>query len=399
MQKTRIVILGGGYSGVMAAGRLAHKLRGQAAEITLVNALPDFVQRIRLHQLAADQSPAKASITKLLKGTGVNFVQARVTQLNPQSRSLTVQTPQGDKQPLNYDYLIYALGSYVDTSRVDGVQEYALSLGSEAASIELRDKLPAIAQRGGRLVIVGGGLTGIESAAELAEAYPTLKVTLITRGLFGEELSQKGRKYLQQTFERLHIKVIDNASVKRISADEVHYEGGTLAYDACLWSGAFTVSDLPAKAGLQVNDLGQITVDNHLRSVSHQNIYAVGDAADVSEAIGTPIRMACATALPMGAYAADELAAHISGSEHRPHEFAYVIRCISLGRSTGLVQMVEADDRPKEQILSGRVGALVKEIICRYTFWQVQNPRWMYFTRRPATESRAHTAQAATLTS
>ncbi len=395
MKQTQIVVLGAGYSGMMAAGRLAHKLHGQPVAITLVNAAPDFIQRIRLHQVAANQSPTKVPITQILKGTGVRFVQARVTGLNPQADSLTLQMPQGDTQALHYDYLVYALGSYTDTNRVPGVREYALSLGSEATSIQLRDRLPLIAQRGGKLVVIGGGLTGIESATELAESYPSLKVTLITRDTFGAQLSEAGRQYLRQTFDRLQIKVIDHTAVNRVTADQVQYEGGALDYDVCLWTGSFTVSDLAAKSGLQVNDRGQIITNDHLQSLSHANIYAIGDAADFSEAAGVPIRMACATALPMGAYVADALAAHVMGVDYRPHEFVYYIRCISLGRQNGLVQMVDSQDHPKEQIITGRLGAMVKELICSYTLWQVQHPRWMYFPRPSASERSAHSTPAA----
>ncbi len=394
MQKTHIVVLGGGYSGVMAAGRLSRKLHGQSTEITLVNAAPEFIQRIRFHQLAANQSPTKLSLSQFFKGKGVNFIQGRVTAIDPQNNSLTLQ----NDQPLNYDYLVYALGSYIDSGRVPGAAEYALSLNTEASSIKVRDQLTALAD-GSRLVICGGGFTGIEAATELAETYPNLKVTLITRDEFGAKVSVKGRNYLKQVFDRLHIEVIDNANIQQITADEICYEGGTLAYDACLWSGAFAVPELARQSGIKVNDFGQIVIDDHLCSVSHPDIYAVGDAADASGATGVPVRMACANAIPMGAYVADELAARINGVVHRPHEFADFYRCISLGRNAALLQTYDIDDLPKETILTGRLAAIVKETICRYTVWQVKNPHLMYFQHRPASETNTQTSKAAAQTS
>ena len=394
MKKTRIVVLGGGYSGLMAAGRLARKLDQHATEITLVNAAPEFVQRIRFHQLAANQSPAKLPLSQFFKGKGVNFIQARVSAINPQTHTLTLQ----NAEPLTYDYLVYALGSFVDASSVPGAAEYAMSLGTEATSIQLRDRLPAIAGRNGHMVIVGGGFTGIEAATELAETYPNLKVTLITRDGFGAKVSVKGRNYLKQVFDDLHIEVIDNANIQQITADEIRYEGGTLAYDACLWSGAFAVPALARQSGIQVNEIGQIIIDDHLCSVSHPNIYAVGDAANASGATGVPVRMACANAIPMGAYVADELAARIHGSTHRPHEFADFYRCISLGRNAALLQTYDTDDMPKESVLTGRLAAVIKETICRYTVWQVKNPHLMYFQHRPASETNTQTSKAAAQT-
>jgi NADH:quinone reductase (non-electrogenic) len=387
MNKTRIVILGGGYSGVMAARRLALKTSRQAVEITLVNGLDHFVQRIRLHQTAVNQTVSHLPMSHMVAGSGVRFMQGWATQITPENHTLTIQTAEG-AQSLGYDYLIYALGSYIDTSRVPGAAEHALSVSTEESTLRLREKLLALPQ-GGRVVICGGGLTGIEISTELAEAYPNLNVSLITREDFGAQLSQRGQAYLRQTFDRLGIDVTDNATITRISPDQVEYAGGALDFDLCIWAGAFAVPTLARESGLAVNAQGQVIVDDHLRSVSHPTVYTVGDAANPSDAIGTPIRMACATAVPMGSYAADDLAARLNGKTHRAYDFGYAIRCISLGRHNGLVQMVEHDDTPKEQVFTGRMGAFIKEMVCRYAFWQVQNPRWMYYT---SNKTAKHTA-------
>lgn len=165
--------------------------------------------------------------------------------------------PKGDSQPLHYDYLVYALAAIPTSTAFPVWKGICAVVGiKKTTSIQLRDRLPAIAQRGGKLVVVGGGLTGVKSATELAEAYPSLKVTLITRDSFGAQLSEAGQQYLRQTFDRLHITVIDHAAVNRVTADQVQYENGALDYDACLWTGSL-VSDLAAKSGLQVNDRGR----------------------------------------------------------------------------------------------------------------------------------------------
>jgi NADH:quinone reductase (non-electrogenic) len=380
MDKTRIVILGGGYSGIMAARRLAYQTSKQNVEITLVNGLDHFVQRIRLHQTAANQTLPHTPIPQILAGTDVRFVQGWATRITPETNLLAVQTAAG-AHTLAYDYLIYALGSHVDTSRVPGAAEYALSVKNEESALAMRAKLLELAQHGGHVVICGGGLTGIETATELAEAYPTLKFSLITRDELGGQLSKRGQTYMRHAFEQRGIEVLDNTTISHISADAVHYAGGALHYDVCIWAGAFAVPTLAGDSGLTVNAQGQVMVDEHLRSVSHPTIYAVGDAASVSEAINTPIRMACATAIPMASHAADELAARLQGKSHHAYDFAYLIRCISLGRHDGLVQMVDEDDNPKESIITGRMGALVKEMICRYTIWQIHNARWMYYPR------------------
>jgi hypothetical protein len=87
--------------------------------------------------------------------------------------------------------------------------------------------------------------------------------------------------------------------------------------------------------------------------------------------------MACATALPLGAHAADNVAAAIDGREPARFRYAYVFRCISLGRAAGLIQFVRADDSPRERIVSGRLGAWIKEMICQYTSFSLDlERRW-----------------------
>src|SRR5207253_9695018 len=89
--------------------------------------------------------------------------------------------------------------------------------------------------------------------------------------------------------------------------------GETIPLDVCVWVGGFGVSNLAQRAGVRVNARGQILIDRAMRSVSHPEIYAVGDAADPVDAPGAPIRMALYTALTMGAHGADCLAALLTG--------------------------------------------------------------------------------------
>lgn len=387
MRSLQIVILGGGYSGVLATRRLAHKVRKQRVEITLINESAYFRERVRSHQLAANQRLPNVPLCDLLSDVGARFLQGRVVRLIPERRLFTVQTNDGPEL-LHYDYLIYALGSFVDTSSVPGVADHTFSVNTQETTLELRQELSRASSRGRHLVVCGGGLGGIEIATEFAETYPDLGITLITRGKFGTDLSRRGQSYLRRAFDSRGIQVLEQATICGIEAGYVEYQGGKVKYDLCVWAGGFAISSLARQAGLAVNSLGQIIVDNHLRSISRPEIHAVGDSASVSDAIGTSIRMACATALPLGAYAADDLAALIQGEACRPYEYGYMLRCISLGRRDALIQLVDADDKPKERIITGWLGARIKESLCRYALWQVYNDRWMYYPRRPLFEPK-----------
>ncbi len=79
----RIVVLGAGYTGLFSAIRLAHRTRRTGVKITLVNPSSRFVERLRMHQIAAGQELAEHRIPDLLAGTGVTFVQGTATAIDP----------------------------------------------------------------------------------------------------------------------------------------------------------------------------------------------------------------------------------------------------------------------------------------------------------------------------
>src|SRR2546423_1075138 len=122
--KTQILVVGAGYAGLLCTIRLAGKTRRQNVQITLVNAADTLVERVRLHQYAANQPVQRRPIVDMLRGTGVTFVQGTVTAIDIKCREVTAQTVTGS-QRLTYDYLVYALGSTMERESVPGIRDYA----------------------------------------------------------------------------------------------------------------------------------------------------------------------------------------------------------------------------------------------------------------------------------
>src|ERR1700754_1969173 len=91
----RIIVLGAGYTGAIAAGRLAKRLRREDVAITLVNAEPDFVERVRMHQLATGQDLKSRPFSEMFAGTGVELRQAKVTGVDVERKTVTVIDPNG----------------------------------------------------------------------------------------------------------------------------------------------------------------------------------------------------------------------------------------------------------------------------------------------------------------
>lgn len=368
-----VLVVGGGYAGILAALRLAGKAKKADLKVTVINAADTFTERIRLHQLATKQSLKVLSIPYLLRGKNIDFVQGCVSAIDLETKAVHLS----DGRRLAYDRLVYALGSHIDANSVPGVRDYAYKLDKpgELGAAALAEILPQLNKSHGRIVVCGGGLTGIEGGVEIAEAYPDLQVTMVTKGAVGSHLSEKGQAYLRKVFDNLGIQVV-NGTITGIQANQVQLsDGSCVPFDACLWAGSFTVSPLARETGLQVNARGQILIDRTMRSLSHPEVYAIGDSATFVDSAVVPIRMACATAMPMGAHAADAIIAHRSGKQADPFSFAYALQCISLGRHNALVQWVHADDSPKDSIITGRMASWVKESICRFTTFSLRVER------------------------
>ncbi|WP_408994900.1 NAD(P)/FAD-dependent oxidoreductase [Streptomyces sp. 1268] len=372
IQQHRVVVIGAGYTGATAAGRLARRLRGEDVSITLVNAEPDFVERVRMHQLAVGQTLRPRPFDEMFAGTGVELRLGRVTGIDVDRKTVTVTGADGPAD-LEYDTLVYALGSAWNTQGVPGVTEHAHEIAGRDGALRLRDRLAALAP-GSPVTVVGGGLTGVEAATELAETRPDLDVSLIARAGLGDWLSPKGARHLQKVFSNLRITTHEHTTVTAVHADRVTTTEGDIPAAVTIWTTGFAVHPIARATTLETGETGQITVDATMRSLSHPDVYAIGDAALVAGPGDKPLRMSCASGVPTAWQAADAIAARLTDTKLPTISARYFNQCISLGRKEGLIQYVTADDRSVNAALTGRLAALYKELVCKGAAWGVANP-------------------------
>ncbi|MEU2063764.1 FAD-dependent oxidoreductase [Streptomyces sp. NPDC013455] len=369
----RIVVLGAGYTGAIVAGRLARRLHREDVAITLVNAEPDFVERVRLHQLAVGQRLTPRPLGEMFAGTGVEPRLATVTGVDVDRKAVAVTDEHGAAE-LPYDTLVYALGSGWDDQGVPGVAEHAHEIAGRSGALRLRERLAGLAA-GQSVLVVGGGLTGLEAATEIAEARPDLEVALAARGGLGDWLSPKGRRHLRKVFGDLGITAHERTTVTAVGPDRVTTaDGATLPAAVTVWTTGFAVHPIARATALEVTGTGRIVVDRTMRSVTHPDVYAVGDAAMVTGPGDKPLRMSCASGVPTAWQAADAIAARLTGTKVPRVPIRYFNQCISLGRKQGLIQYVTADDRAVRAALTGRLAAVYKELVCKGAAWGVANP-------------------------
>jgi NADH dehydrogenase FAD-containing subunit len=373
-QPTRILVIGGGYAGVAAANRLT---RDAALDVTLVNERPVFVERIRLHQLAAGTDDAVVEYGKVL-APSVRLLVDTVERIDVAARSALLVR----EGPIAYDYLIYAAGSGRAVSAVPGAVDFALPVTDLTDAERLRDALAASAQDA-QVAVVGGGPAGIEVAAELAETGR--RVTLFCAGQLGPSLHARARRSVAEQLAALGVAVEDRPG-SRVTAvlpeGVVLADGRTVRSAVTVWATGFGVPQLARLSGLSTDDLGRLLTDETLTSVDDDRIVAAGDSASPS---GVPLRMSCQAAVPLGGHAADTVLRRIRGEQPAPFVMGFVGMCISLGRGRGVFQAARRNDTAVPFHIGGRAGALVKATVCRMTVGQLGlEARHPGMTRLPA---------------
>ncbi|WP_066900495.1 NAD(P)/FAD-dependent oxidoreductase [Mycolicibacterium houstonense] len=351
---TRVVVVGGGYAGVLAANRLRQRTD---IDVTLVNPRPQFVERIRLHQLVAGNDDATEDYSAVLADS-VKLVVDAAEYIDAGAKKLRLSSG----STLDYDYLVYAVGSTAPVpASVPGAAEFAYALGEFEAAQRLTARLADVPLQA-PIVVVGGGLTGIEAASELAEVGRS--VTLVT-GALGPSLAKGGRKSVAKRLTKLGVTVLDNATVTRVAKDRITLRDGTeLPSAVTVWTAGFGVPALAADSGLRTDRLGRLLTDETLTSLDDPSIIAAGDAASPS---GIPLRMSCQLAMPLASHAADTLLARLDGTRPKDLNPISVGQCISLGRYAGTIQMSHFDDVALPMHLGGHLAATIKESVCKGT--------------------------------
>jgi NADH dehydrogenase len=357
-KKTNVVVIGGGYAGVIAANHL--RLNPDVA-ITQINPRPQFVERIRLHQLVTGSDDAVVNYSDVL-GADVRLVVDTAERIDAAARTVTL----GSGGTIGYDYLIYAVGSTGAALTVPGAAEFAHPISELEHAATLRSALAEV-HPAAPVLVVGAGPTGIETAAELAEQGQA--VTLVCGGVLGPYLSERARKSVTKHMTRLGVTVVDGpgAKVVEVRKDSVLLaDGRELLSTVTIWTAGFGVPDLAARSGLATDAIGRLLTDETLTSVDNPYIVAAGYAAAPSN---SPLRMSCQAAIPLGAQAANTVLSRIAGAQPAAVNQAFTGQCISIGRKAGTIQMAHLDDRVLPLYLGGRAAATIKEAICKGTIW------------------------------
>jgi NADH dehydrogenase len=349
----RVVILGGGFGGLLAA----KALRRAPVQVTLIDKRNFHLFQPLLYQVATG-SLAPGQVAAPLRGIlrkqkNVRVLLGEAVDLDPASRTVLL----GDGDRVEYDSLIVATGSESSYFGNDQWRRWAPSLKSmeEATAIrhkilyafEAAERAKSLEERHAWLTftIVGAGPTGVELAGALAEiATHTLRdefdsirpeeaQIVILNGspralaAYPEELSTEAERALI----RLGVRVRNQARVIHIDGEGVRFRlpdgaESRIATRTILWAGGVMPSDftrtLGARLGVELDRAGRIPVNPDLTVPGHEEIYLAGDVALSRDRDGAPLPGVCQVGVQQGVYAARAIVARVNGRP-RPKPFRY----------------------------------------------------------------------------
>ncbi len=392
MQKLDVLIVGGGYAGLICALRLSGKSR--TLSVGLVNPRAVFVERLRLHE-ALVNTPRHLirsfDIPALLEKRGVRFFEATVVASDSASAQVTLRTAGGEVETVGYTRLVVASGSRTCMQVIPGQAEHSFAIDTDggATSSSIRSKLSAL--KAPRVTVVGGGATGIEIAAEIAER-PDSVVTLLSSGEIGSQLTDPVRKRVRRALEASGVQVIENARVTGIHAERASLADREVPHDLCITATGFEVDPMWAKSGFPVTPDGRIRTDGFLRALGSPAVYAAGDSCFVELEWSAPARMSVMFALASGAYVADMILDDLAGRAPRQFGFWTWGQAIGLGQAAVAYGNMRFD-RAYAPYFTGRAGYRLRQffiwLLFRLLFLEARWPGLPFHLGRPLRRQKA----------
>lgn len=322
-----IVVVGGGYAGTMALGRLRMQLPD--AKLTLVEPRARSQARIHLHRVAAGAEAPHVSLEAICARWEVEHLQQRLVRVD---EGLVLE----DRR-LEPDAVLLALGS-----RMRPAPGPAHVLDDDASARALAERM----RPGLRVTVVGGGTTALEVVTALAVRHPRVRLTL-WGDLDGPTADRAASRLADLGIERVEGRVVG------LDAEHAWSDAKEVAHDLAVWCAGFEP--------VRIEGLGPVGADGRLALDAflqwRPGWFVAGD-------LGCPPvahRMGCVTALPMGAHAAGNLVRHLEGRPLQPFGFQDVVTCTDLGGGHGMVQV-----HGRELVFGGRTGGMLKAAILGY---------------------------------
>jgi NADH:ubiquinone reductase (H+-translocating) len=361
-EPNNVVILGAGFAGIGAL----KKLRDADVRITIVDKRDYHTFQPLLYQVATDElGPTEVGfpIRELLHGhKNITYHRAVVKSIDLAQKQVVMD----GVGPIQYDYLVLALGGVVNFFHTPGADQYALPLYTMDDAIRLKehilktleavDRNPALLADGAlNFCVIGGGPTGVELAGALAELlhselqadYPNLPIDKAQVLLYEHSpnllgtFAPKLETYARTALEERGVKVQTGVGVTKIGPTSIELSSGeTVKSRTSVWAAGLQANPVVNSLGVELVHGGRIPVGPDLQVKGHPGVFAIGDIAAMTDGkTGKMLPGLGATALQAGRHIGETIKHLLEGKQPEPFKYLNKGTMAQVGRGAAVVEL------------------------------------------------------------
>ncbi len=389
----QIIVLGGGYGGVLTAKKLGNRLRKERdVRITLIDRNPHHTLLTELHEVAAnrvEEDSIKVDLKKVFAGfRNVEVVMDDIDNIDFDEKKL-----QGALNSYSYDYLVIGTGSKPTFFGTPGAEEYAHTLWSYEDAVQLKEHTLRMFRQAAQeknaaarktlltFVVVGGGFTGIEMIGELAEYTQELckefiidpsEVSLYVADMvktilpiLPEKLIRKAEKRLR----KLNVNIITGAKITEVKSNSVTVGDREIFSRTVIWTAGVEGSELVEELDLEKKGRQRILTNEYLQSADHKHVYVVGDNIFyIPEGATNPVPQMVENAEQAAPIIAHNITADIRKKDKKAYHPSFHGTMVSIGSRYGVANV----GTPKRMFqFSGFIAMAIKHMINLLYLFQV----------------------------
>ena len=340
----RVLVLGSGFAGLWAALGAARRLdelgaAQGAVDVTVISSQPYHDIRVRNYE--ADLSPCRIPLQELLDPAGISHITADVTGID--ASAALVSTADGASH--GYDRLVLAVGSKVAKPDLPGLAEFGYDVDTYDGATKLQAHIRGLTGRAAdtasaTAIVVGAGLTGIETACELPDmladtlgAAVTPRVILVDHNpRVGSDMGDSARPVIEKALADNRVDTMTGEGVAAVDERSVTLSSGEVIPAATLvWCAGMRANPLTSQFGVTCDRLGRLPVDDYLRVEGVDNVFAAGDVAAAKMDDEHLSVMSCQHGRPMGRYAGYNVVSDLLGAPMLSLRIPWYVTILDLG--------------------------------------------------------------------
>jgi NADH dehydrogenase len=270
-----VVVLGGGYGGLTVVHELLESNLPHGAKIYLVDRMPFQGLKTEYYALAAGTVTDMDIRVAFPEHPSLEVVFGEIAGVDFDNRTVAVS----GHDPLPYDSLVIALGCTDNYHRIAGAAEFSCSIQSFSSTRRTYQQVNDI-RPNGQVTIVGGGLSGVEIAAELRESRSDLNIRILDRGdsvLNG--FPARLQKYVASWFHEHDVEMRSNIGITSLEQGVIHNGAEAIPTDVAVWTAGIQPVDFVRNLELPKDNQGRLIVNEWNELSSVPNVYVIGDCA------------------------------------------------------------------------------------------------------------------------